>query len=81
MLAGFEMDSFDPRNARMRPHTVVETWDVPQLPVDLRIMESHMSFATPMNMESSFDSDTVRGSQIKMPPSGTTPDAKAEHET
>ena len=68
MLAGFEMDSFDPQNVRMRPHTVVETWDVPQLPVDLRMMESHMSFATPVNIDSSFDSDTARtgnGSHIK----------------
>ncbi|PIL35008.1 hypothetical protein GSI_02795 [Ganoderma sinense ZZ0214-1] len=76
MLVGFEMGSFEPRSVGMRPHTVVETtWDVPQLPLDLPMAESHMSFARPANLASSFDSDTVgtgRGSHTKSFPSHMT---------
>lgn len=60
MLAGFEVGCFEPHNTRMRPHTVVETWDVSgpqvQFPVDLPMTDSHMGFATPANIASSFGS-------------------------
>ena len=82
MLAGFEVRSFEPHNTRMRPHTVVETWDVPQLPLDLPLADTHISFARPANIASSFDSDTVGagsgGSHVKMSPSGMTLDGKSE---
>ncbi|PIL35015.1 hypothetical protein GSI_02802 [Ganoderma sinense ZZ0214-1] len=82
MLVGFEMGSFEPRNVGMRPHTIVETWDMPQLPLDLPMAESHMSFARPANIPSSFDSDTVgtgSSSHMKTAPSGVTFDGKFGH--
>ncbi|KAI0738333.1 hypothetical protein C8Q80DRAFT_272210 [Daedaleopsis nitida] len=54
MLQGFELSSIEATNGR--PHTAIETWDVPGFPVDTNI-----SFATPTNV-TSLESSTAMGS-------------------
>ncbi|TBU39146.1 hypothetical protein BD309DRAFT_872910 [Dichomitus squalens] len=52
MLEGIEMGSYEPRGARARPHTVVDTWDVPQLSVGLPSRDTYVSFTTPTDIHS-----------------------------
>ncbi|TBU39142.1 hypothetical protein BD309DRAFT_872912 [Dichomitus squalens] len=65
MLEGFEMGSYEPRGPRARPHTVVDTWDVPQFPVDLPSRDTHISFTTPTDTNSDDTASGVRGLQAK----------------
>ena len=66
MLEGFEMGSYQPRSSRARPHTVVETWDVPRVPVGLPTIDTHPSFATPTDLTSGDEaSSRTRGLEAK----------------
>lgn len=45
LLEGFEMSSHDHQGGHRRPHTALETWDVPHP----KRTDTHISFATPSN--------------------------------
>ena len=86
MLSGFEVGSLEPRRAaHMRPHSIVETWDVPRVPVELSVTDSHMSFATPANtnITTNYGSETLdrgRSEQLKTGSSATILNIQREYE-
>ena len=82
MLAGFEAGTLELPDADMRPHAVVETWNVPRVPIGLRTIDTHISFATPTDVPSTLDSRNTAGlgsnMRIKTIPSGLSLNVGAE---
>ncbi|TBU25290.1 hypothetical protein BD311DRAFT_507112 [Dichomitus squalens] len=76
MLEGFEVGSYQSRGARVRPHTVVDTWEVPQFPIDLSSRNTRASFTTPTDIISDDTSPGVRALQSNAVPSSDALTAK-----